>query len=290
MRLRLSTETGSAARLVGDCRAIEYIKRAGFDAYDFTMLEMAKYDKKRGCAIDTGHPLSTVEYLSYARELRRIADDLGIVCNQTHAPHPTSAPNIRDSLVRALEVSAVLGAGICVIHPQNNESAEENARLFSSLLPYAREYGVRIACENMWNWNKDEDHARSAACSDARSFLEHLSLVDDEYLVACLDIGHAEMQGLGTSAPEMIEALGDKLAALHVHDNDRHRDRHLIPFSSEIDFCGVAEALSRVRYSGYITLEANRHLDSYSAENVDVGLREMYESARRLRDMIEVRV
>ena len=52
MRLRLSTETGSAARLVGDCRAIEYIKRAGFDAYDFTMLEMR--DRYWASALDGG--------------------------------------------------------------------------------------------------------------------------------------------------------------------------------------------------------------------------------------------
>lgn len=287
MRYRLSTETGSAARLVGEKRAIEYIARAGFDAYDFTMLEMAKYDKKNAVAIDTGHPLASREYLSFVKELKKTADGSGIVCNQTHAPHPTFAPNIRDSLKRAIECTAELGAEICIIHPQNNASAWENAEMFSSLLPVAREYGVKIACENMWNWNADEDHARPAACSTPESFLEHLDAVSDEYLVACLDIGHAEMYGLGTSATEMIEALGERLRAIHLHDNDRHRDKHAIPFSMDIDFGSVADALGRVGYSGYITLEANRYLDAYTQYSALEGIKALYASAERFAKMIK---
>ena len=287
VKYRLSTECGSAARLVGEERAIEYIARAGFDAFDLTMLEMAKYDKKRGIAIDTGHPLASGEYLSFVRRLRRVARDSGIVCNQTHAPHPTSAPNIRDSLMRAIECTAEIGASICIIHPQNNATVEENAQMFSSILPFAREYNVTVACENMWNWNAEEDHARPAACSTPESFVKHLDAVGDERLVACLDIGHAEMYGLGTSAPEMIEALGERLAALHVHDNDRHRDKHQIPFSMDIDLCAVAEALGRVGYSGYITLEANRFLDAYTPDNALEGLKKMYAAAQRFAKMIK---
>ena len=287
MKRKISTETGSGARIIGEERTIELIARAGFDAFDLSMHEMAKYDKVRGVAIETGHPLGSREYLSFVRTLRSVARDSGIVCNQTHAPHPTSAENIRDMLFRAIECTAEIGGEFCIIHPQNNASAEENAELFFSLLPFAREYGVKIACENMLNWNKEEDHARPAACSTPESFISHLDAVGDEYLVACLDIGHAEMRGLGTSAPEMIEALDTRLCALHVHDNDKWHDRHGIPFSGEIDFSSVAEALGRIGYAGYITLEANRYLDAYTADNIYDGFRELAESARRFRDMIE---
>lgn len=288
MKRKISTETGSGARIIGEERTIELIARAGFDAFDLSMHEMAKYDKVRGVAIETGHPLASREYLSFVRRLRSVAHDSGIVCNQTHAPHPTSARNIRDMLCRAIECTAEIGGEYCVIHPQNNESAEVNAELFSSLLPFARDHGVKIACENMWNWNKEEDHARPAACSTPESFIAHLDAVDDEYLVACLDIGHAEMRGLGTSACEMIEVLGDRLHALHVHDNDKWHDRHWIPFSGEVGFSSVAEALGRIGYSGYITLEANSHLGkTYTSENIHDGYRELAEAARSFRDMIK---
>lgn len=59
----------------------------------------------------------------------------------------------------------------------------------------------------------------------------HLNAVNDDAFAACLDIGHAEMKGSGTSAVQMIRASGQKLQALHIHGNDRWHDCHQIPFS-----------------------------------------------------------
>ena len=42
--MKISTEIGSAARHVGEERAVEYIAKAGFDAWDFSMFEMCGYD------------------------------------------------------------------------------------------------------------------------------------------------------------------------------------------------------------------------------------------------------
>lgn len=285
MKLKISTEIGSAARIIGEERAIEYIARAGFDSYDLSMFEMAKYDKVNKCLRETDHPLAGREYLAFVRRLRRIAEDNGITCNQSHAPFPTSVPCVRDYLKRAIECTAEAGGEYCIIHPGNNATPEENAEFFLSLLPFARDHGVKIATENMWNWNHDEDHARPAACSDPVSFNSHLDAVEDEYLVACLDIGHAEMYGLGTTAPEMIDALGHRLRALHIHDNDLRRDSHQIPFSMSIDFGGVIAALRRINYRGYLTLEADRYLCDRTPENIYEGIQQLAASAKRLSDM-----
>lgn len=67
--------------------------------------------------------------------------------------------------------------------------------------------------------------------------------MNDDFLVACLDIGHAEMKGSGFGAVKMIRALGTHLAALHIHDNDRLHDSHQIPFSMGIDYEAVVRAL-----------------------------------------------
>ena len=115
------------------------------------------------------------------------------------------------------------------------------------LLPFAKDHGVKIATENMWNWNKETDEAAPAACSHHDNFLAHIKAVNDPYLVACLDIGHAEMRGLDTSAEKMIRTLGDSLQALHLHDNDRWHDSHQIPFSMEIDFEKVVKALKDIK-------------------------------------------
>ncbi len=286
-RMKTSTEIWSAAKIIGEERAIEYYARAGFDAYDFSMFEMARYDKTNKCLSDSSHPLSGSRYLAFARRLRTVAEDNGIVCNQSHAPFPTSVGCVRDHLKRAIECTAEAGGEYCIIHPANNGTPEENAELFLSLIPFAREHGVKIATENMWNWDREHDCACFAACATPESFNAHLDAVGDEYLVACLDIGHAEMYGCGTSAPEMIEALGNRLRALHIHDNDRRRDSHQIPFSMNIDFDSVVRSLKRIGYCGYLTLEADAYLSAYTEDNVFEGMCALAESARRLALMFE---
>ncbi len=283
----ISTEISSLAHHIGEERAIEMIARAGFDAWDFSMFAMAPYDWSSHTIIDNGHPLNGSDYRAFAKRLRRIGEDCGIHCNQSHAPFPVKVPAIRDCLKRAIECTAIAGGTICIIHPDNNKSPAENAEMYVDLLPFAKEHGVKIATENMWNWNGPEDHAAPAACSHHDDFLAHIQAVNDPYFVACLDIGHAEMKGLGTSAREMILTLGDSLQALHLHDNDRWHDSHQLMFTGSIDFDAVVRALKQISYDGYFTLESDQALRSYTAENVEEGVRAMADSARRLVRMLE---
>lgn len=287
--MKISTEIASAARRIGEERAIEYLARAGFDAFDFSMFDMCKYDKVNKCLLPNAHPLANDEWLDFAKGLKRKAEECGIHCNQSHAPFPTSAPCIRDYMKRAIEATAAAGGDICIIHPFNNGTVEENTEFYRSLLPFAREQGVKIATENMWCWNKERNEACFAACATPQSFTAHIDAVGDENLIACLDIGHAEMKGIGTSAPELILALGDRLGALHIHDNDKWHDSHQIPFSMDIDFEAVIDALVRIDYKGYLTLEADRYLSAYDTENIFDGIKRLADSARRLSDMYEAR-
>lgn len=133
-----------------------------------------------------------------------------------------------------------------MIHTDNNLSAEENAEMYKRLLPFAKQHGVKIATENMWNWNHEKSCASPAACLSSQDFIANLNAIDDAYFVVCLDIGHAEMAGLDTSAIEMIKALGNRLQALHIHDNDKKYDSHQIPFSMQINFKAVAKALMEI--------------------------------------------
>ncbi|MBQ8551859.1 MAG: sugar phosphate isomerase/epimerase [Clostridia bacterium] len=285
--MKTSTEIASAARLIGEERAVEYCAKAGFDAWDFSMFAMARYDWKNKCIIENGHPLNGSEYLAFARKLRQIGLDNGIVCNQSHAPFPVSCPEIRSYLKRAIECTAEAGGQICIIHPDNNKSPEENAEMYFELLPFAKEHGVKIATENMWNWDKEKDQVSFAACMTPESFNAHLDAVNDDYFVACLDIGHAEMRGANTTAVELIKALGSRLGALHIHDNDKWHDSHEIPGSMNIDFPPIVKALHEIDYSGYFTLEADHYLSAYNADNAFEGMKKLADAARGLADMFE---
>lgn len=285
--MKISTEIHSTAKLVGEEKAVELLAKAGFDAWDFSMFSMCKYDWDNRCLLENSHPLAGSNYLAFARKLKQAGLDNGIVCNQSHAPFPTACAQIRAYYKRAIECTAEAGGEICIIHPDNNKSAQENAEIYFELLPFAKDCGVKIATENMWNWDDEKNESSFAACASSESFVEHIDVVNDPFLVACLDIGHAEMRGSGSGAANMIHALDSRLQALHIHDNDKWHDSHQIPFSMKIDFVPIVKALKEINYSGYFTLEADNYMDAYNKENAFYGVQELAKSVRKLADMFE---
>lgn len=280
--MKISTEIDSIAIFTGEEKAVEMVAKAGFDAWDFSMFRMCK--EKKGVLTPTSHPLASDNYLTFARKLKRTGLDNGIHCNQGHAPFPSS-PKSSYYLKRAIECVAEAGGNICVIHPMNNGSPRKNAEMYLELLPFAKEHNIKIATENMWNWSKLLNRSTFAACATPKSFNKHLDTVNDESFVACLDIGHAEMRGSKTNAVEMIKALGPRLKALHIHDNDKWHDSHKLPFSMDIDFVSIVKALKEIEYDGYFTLEASSYIEHKDGLNEKVN--DLYLSAKKLADMFD---
>ena len=168
--MKISTEIASAAKIIGEEKTIECVAKAGFDAWDFSMFAMCKYDWGTRALAPNNHPLAGDNYLAFARRLKQIGLDNGIHCNQSHAPFPVYCKEIRSYLKRAIECTAEAGGKICVIHPDNYKSPEENAEMYFELLPFAKEHGVKMATENMWCWDKELDHSTFAACATPKSF------------------------------------------------------------------------------------------------------------------------
>ena len=283
--MKISTEINSIAKIAGMERAVELCAKAGFDAWDFSLFDMCQIDEC-GNYIPTPNGLLGNNCLKFARSLKKIGEDNGIVCNQSHAPFPVRIKAIADCLERAIECTAEAGGEICVIHPDNNKSAEQNAEMYARLLTIAKACNVKIATENMWNWDHVANHPRHAACSSAEDFIKHIDILDDPYLVACLDIGHAEMRTAGDGAVNMIRKMGHRIKALHLHDNDLLHDSHQLPFSMNIDFSSVVKALKEIGYSGYFTLEAKSYLEGRNIDLLD-GVTALKDSAKRLADMFD---
>lgn len=270
----ISTEIQSFYKYGNNREVLKMLKNAGFTAYDFSMFRNSNAYKEIMLADD---------YMAKAQEFRAYADSLGLPCNQTHAPYPTAIKGnethnekMFEEVVRAILVSGVLGASVCVIHPCNDYTAEENAELYKRFEPYARQAGVKIGVENMWNsyhWGQPDFHALPAACSHHDDFLNHLRLLPNDIFCACVDVGHAEMQGLDTSAEQMILTLGGYVQSIHLHDIDGVNDNHQVPFNYNIDFEKVIGALKKIGYQGDITLEC-----AYTALKHPV---ELYESLAR---------
>jgi len=288
--MKISTQTDHFVRLFGEDEAIRKLAEIGYDAYDFSMFHIDADNEIINCS----------DYEKWALRLRRIAEENNIVCNQSHAPFPSYRlddeeynKRIFPLIVRAIEITSLLGGKIVVIHPvvfpnhkigDNPECMEKNLEFYNSLLPYAKECDVKIAVENMYNWYKWDDTASPATCSFAEEFRAYLDTLDPDYFVACLDIGHSEMKNTGgESAAKMIRALGhDKLKSLHVHDNDFIYDLHTLPFIQKINWGEVMGALKEIQYDGEFTFEADNFLKLFPKELVVHASRLMLEVGRYL--------
>jgi len=279
----VSTETLILKKLVDINKILETIKEAGFDAFDFTM-----YDIENEQTL-----VSFDDYKERAYKVKEKALELGLICNQAHSFFPTLRKN-NDKwteygyklTIRSLEIAGILGAKYCIVHPCNDYTAEENYKMYEYLLPYAKKYNVKIALENMWNWNEELRVITGAACSSPEDYNKHLDLLDKEYFGACLDIGHAEMRDVHTSAVKMIEALGDRLTCLHIHDNDMIHDYHRLPYTFNVDFEPIIDALAKINYKGDITFEATRYLDNFPKELYQSAMRLMADIGKYFRDEI----
>ena len=86
--MKISTEIASVAKLIGEEKTVEYVAKAGFDAWDLSLFDLGRYDWGKQCLMQTDHPLTGPNYLAFVRQLRRIGEDNGIHCNQSHAPFP----------------------------------------------------------------------------------------------------------------------------------------------------------------------------------------------------------
>ena len=276
--MKTSTEISSLCARVSHEKALEMLGQAGFDAFDLSLFEMGKYDWANRRMLPSSSPFLGPDALKYARHIRQVGLDNGLTCNQSHAPFPVCCPDIRKLLPRALECAAEAGAEICVVHPDNDKSAEENAEMFRELLPLARQLGVKIATENMWNWNAQHvvfAHVGGQHHAQSGQSVQPAHRVNDPFLVACVDVGHAEMRGLGTSAEQMIRTLGRHVQALHIHDTDRHHDNHQLPLTMQIDYDPILRALHDVGYQGYFTLEADSYLPGLPDDQLMQGVRSM---------------
>ena len=109
--MNLAIEIKATRNKFGDFRAIELIREAGFDAVDYSFYGYSDESEFLG-----------ENYREYAKEVRGKLDEVGLVCNQAHAPFsaflygmPFSEEdkNFRD-VVRAIESASILGAK-CII-------------------------------------------------------------------------------------------------------------------------------------------------------------------------------
>ena len=67
-----STEINSGAKIIGEEKMVMLVAKAGFDAFDFSMFEMARYNWSTGSVFESDHPLRSANYLALQENLSKL--------------------------------------------------------------------------------------------------------------------------------------------------------------------------------------------------------------------------
>ena len=281
-----STQTLISEMRFGIKRSVEIIMDAGFPAIDITMHSPATFFLED-------------DYRQTARELREMTDARGVVFNQAHAPFGGGYDNYTQNLVptfpRAFEFASLCGIKNVIVHPLQRgryyghaeELFEMNMEFYTGLAPLAKENGIKIAIENMWQRNPQSKYICDDVCADPVELARYYDTLNDpEAFTVCLDLGHVAI--CGREPEDAIRTLGSRIGALHVHDVDYVSDLHTLPGIGKVNWKEVCRALADVDYKGEITLEADYFMKNMDDELIPMAERMLEVSARHLAEQVEV--
>lgn len=197
---------------------------------------------------------------------RNLADFAGIAIDQVHGPWrfppDDSTVQAREERMKKMRTSiratALLGCKNWVVHPlmpcgvsdagtdDAKTTWDVNLGFMKELLKTAKQYDVTICLENM--------PFSKFSLSKPADILKFTKEINDENFAICFDTGHVSVfDDLNVS--QELRSLRNEIRVLHVHDNTRGMDLHMMPFFGIIDWSDFASALKDIQFGGCFTLE-----------------------------------
>ena len=130
------------------------------------------------------------------------------------------------------------------------------------IVEYAKKLDMKVAFEN----------------TKIKGYLEYvIKNIKDENVGICFDAGHYHVH---FDDEFNFELFKDRIFAVHLHDNDKSDDLHLLPFDGTMDWKYVINKLKECNYNGTVTLELcyryeylNMSLDDFYKKSYDVGIK-----------------
>ena len=285
--MQLSIDNGMLIARFGVFESARMIKEAGFDCVDMTYY-MSPLDS----------PLLNDGYREYAIKFKEYLDELGLECNQAHAPFvfaygdrfSLEDPHYR-AIVRSMESAAILGAKVIVVHSVGHQQGNDilfdrayNLDYYRSLIPYCEKFGIRIAVENLFEYGQNGEFVGRLGTPEELS--EFVSELDTPAFCACLDTGHASLTGV--KPEDFIAGMSaDALQVLHVHDGDYLGDRHTLPYLMDFDWHKIMGALKKIGYNGELTFEILNYFRNIPKELIPEALRFAERTGRHLISVFE---
>ncbi len=182
---------------------------------------------------------------------------LGVVCHAArYLPIESPSPLVRqaavDELRRSIDAAQILGAALCTVcfrgwpdYLSEAEGYEYYRQLFTIVINHAAERGVAVALENSTRQTHQLKYFREIFFR-----LPKLKLL--------YDIGHGNVNTAKSMTRDYLFALSDRLAHVHLSDNNGIEDLNL-PFgaapSGGIELARELRDLRSFNYNGTITLQ-----------------------------------
>lgn len=173
------------------------------------------------------------------------------------SPVPSLAAASLGEVLKAVDLAADVGAELVVIHPghvdpdflsldgERDRAVERFRFALEVILARAQRRGVGVAVENK---------QRSRGWDMIHTAAEHRSVLDRfPTLGACLDFGH--LHTMGGEPASHVDALGERLVHVHLHDNRGAQDEHLPLGMGTVPWRAALAALAGQGYGGRIVLE-----------------------------------
>ncbi|MDI6691321.1 MAG: sugar phosphate isomerase/epimerase family protein [Candidatus Bathyarchaeota archaeon] len=172
-----------------------------------------------------------------------------------------SKPMLKTMLKR-LEKSMVytnaLNASVWVFHPglktgvsmfYPNMDWLQNLKITRLLLKKARDYGVKIAIENV----PEPYPFLMKSVKDFAKFYEEVN----EEIGLVFDVGHAHLNG---QIESFLTTFRDKIVHVHLHDNDGKADQHLGIGYGTINWENVTNLFKKISYNKILIVESVEHV------------------------------
>lgn len=289
MKRITSISISQIQNLYGDKKALEISKAIGAEAVDF---DLTGFDCRKPESV---YGKSDEEIYSYFSGLKEYADSIGLEIGQTHGRlsgfgmfwgvknTPEADKMYFENIRRDCLATKALGAKYCVVHslstihfgPDADRKLMQdlNFEMFNRSLPYAKQYGVKIATETLGDAVKYDCCDFFGNMNEFIESYERICSVGDnaDYLTVCMDTGHTNKATRFNNNPlpaDAIRMLKGKIEVLHLNDNDTLTDQHKIPLTGCIDWKDVFNALDEIEYSGYYNMELA--LENIGGPNMEV--------------------
>ena len=164
------------------------------------------------------------------------------------------------------------GIPMVVMHLTSHKKAPKYREIglnrIRKIVEYAKELNIKVAFEN----------------TKIQGYLEYvLDNIKEENVGICFDVGHYHAH---FNDKFNFEFFKDRIFAVHLHDNDKSDDLHLLPFDGTIDWKHVINKLKECNYNGPVTLELCYRFD-YLKMSSDDFYKKGYNIGIKLAEMFE---